>query len=98
MWIQFLRLWKSFHKRNYDKLRIRQSWEEKGRLAFLLRGNEINADEVLRAFNSHARNGCAVVAPDMGLPLLGAHGLGIILFRYFDWLHSKISAEHHSPL
>ena len=24
-WIQFLRLWKAFHKRNYEQSRIRQS-------------------------------------------------------------------------
>jgi hypothetical protein len=28
MWIQFLRLCKSLHKRNYEQSRIRQSWEK----------------------------------------------------------------------
>ena len=63
-------------------------FEEK-KFACLLRGGRVNAGEVLRALDSHARHELVFISPQMGLPPDGVNGLGIILFRYADWLQEK---------
>jgi hypothetical protein len=70
---QFLRLWKAFHKKNYEQSGIRQSFVECGekKFACLLCGGRVNAGEVLRASGSPARHGFVFISPQMGLPSNG---------------------------
>jgi hypothetical protein len=39
--------------------------------------------------DSHARHGLVFISPQMGCRRMAANGLGIILFRYADWLLEK---------
>ena len=56
--------------KNYEQSGIRQSFVECGekKFACLLCGGRVNAGEVLRGSDSHARHGLVFISPQMGLP------------------------------